>query len=270
MILKPVSDIFSQSEEFLTFKMAQADRAAGGSDSILIEGISPSSFPLISASIFNEFPGQTVIITENYQKMYDMYLDIASFVDPGFLFLFPPWETLPYEFLSPPEKTERERISTLYRLITGEPALVITTVESLIRMIPDRDFFYKKGVALEKGGVYPFGDIIEMLATYGFSREKQVDSFGQFSVKGGIIDIFLPSNESPLRFDFFGDTLESIREFDIYSQISNANVDSVTIYPRKELILFEKERMKLFEILSQSSKPRSLRCFRPFADQKNQ
>ena len=254
MILKPVSDIFSQSEEFLAFKMAQAERAGGGSDAILIEGISPSSFPLVSASIFNEFPGQTVIITENYQKMYDMHMDIASFVDPGFLFLFPPWETLPYEFLSPPEKTERDRISTLYRLIKGEPALVVTTVESLIRKIPDRDFYFKKGVALEQGGEYPFGDIIEMLAAYGYSREKRVDSFGQFSVKGGIIDIFLPSNESPLRLDFFGDSLESIREFDIYSQISNASFDSVTIFPRKELILFEEERVKLFEILSEAYK----------------
>src|SRR3990172_3471190 len=250
MILKPVSDIFRRSEEFLAFEQERSKKTAGVSGTILIEGISPASFPLISASIFNASPVQTVIITENYQKMYDLHLNLAAFVDPGLLFVFPPWETLPYEFVSPPEKTERERLTALYRLLSGEPALVVTTVESLIRKIPDRDFFNKKGVVLESGGEYPFDDIMEMLSGYGYSREKRVDSFGQFSVKGGIIDIFLPSNENPLRLDFLGDTLEAIREFDIYDQTSKASRDSMTVYPRKELILFENERVRLFAILA--------------------
>src|SRR5208337_2153121 len=181
MILKPVSDIYRQSEEFLAYKAARANSAAGGAEPILIEGISRSSFPLISASIFNDLPAQTLVITDNYQKMYDMHLDIASFVDPDLLFLFPPWETLPYEFLSPPEKTERERITALYKLMKGEPALVVTTVESLIRKIPGREFFDRKALTLEKGTEYPFDDIVEMLAVYGYEREKKVDSFVQFS-----------------------------------------------------------------------------------------
>ncbi len=264
MILKPISDTFRQSEEFLDYRAAFGDRAAigdkaaaanatgGGTGAILIEGISPSSFPLVSASIFNDSPGQIVVITDSYQKMYDIHLDIGSFVDPNHLFLFPPWETLPYEFLSPPEKTERERITALYRLMKGGPALVVTTVEALIRKIPDREFFDKKALTLEKGSEYPFNDVVEMLAVYGYEREKKVDSFGQFSVKGGIIDIFLPSNENPLRLDFFEDTLESLREFDIYSQLSGTGLDEATIYPRKELILFEKERARLFGILTKA------------------
>ena len=181
--------------------------------------------------MFNDAPRQTVVVAENYQKMHELHLDLSSMVDEGLLFSFPPWETLPYEFISPPETTERERITALYRLIRNEPALVVTTVESLIRKIPDRGFFERKGVLLEAGGDYPFDDIVEMLAAYGYSREKRVDSFGHFAVKGGIIDIFPPSHESPLRLDFFGDTLESIREFDINSQISGATLASVTIYP---------------------------------------
>jgi transcription-repair coupling factor (superfamily II helicase) len=73
---------------------------------------------------------------------------------------------------------------------------------------------------MEKGEEYPFDDIIETLMMYGYSREARVEAFGQFSVKGGIIDIFLPTHENPVRLDFLDEELESIREFDLNSQIS--------------------------------------------------
>jgi transcription-repair coupling factor (superfamily II helicase) len=222
---------------------------AGGGDAILIEGISPASFPLIAASIFNDSQRQTVVVAESYQKMHEAHLDLSAMVDDNLLFMFPPWETLPYEYVSPTEKTERERITALYRLIKGEPVLVVTTVESLIRKIPEKAFFEKKGVTLKTHEDHPFNDIVEMLAAYGYSREKRVETYGHFAVKGGIIDIFPPSHDAPLRLDFFGDTLESIREFDLNSQISSREHASVTIYPRKELILFKPEREKLFRIM---------------------
>lgn len=250
MILKPVSDIFRHSEEFRALLSALEVRdSSGEGDTILIEGISPASFPLIAASIFNDSQRQTIVVAETYQKMHETHLDLSAMVDENLLFLFPPWETLPYEYISPTEKTERDRITTLYRFIKGEPVLVVTTVESLIRKIPDRAFFEKKGVTLKSGDDYPFDDIVEMLTVYGYSREKRVETFGHFAIKGGIIDIFPPSHDAPLRLDFFGDTLESIREFDINSQISSQDHTSVTIYPRKELILFEQEREKLFLIM---------------------
>lgn len=249
MILTPVCDIFRQSEEFNALRTILAE---GTDRPVLIEGISPASFPLIAAAVFNDAPGMTLVVAENYQKMHELHLDLSSMVDEGLLFAFPPWETMPYEYISPPEQTERERITALYRLIRNEPALVVTTVESLIRKIPDRGFFERKGVLLEAGGDYPFDDIVEMLAAYGYSREKRVDSFGHFAVKGGIIDIFPPSHESPLRLDFFGDTLDSIREFDINSQVSGASLPSVTVYPRKELVFFGKERDAVFRALSEA------------------
>jgi len=253
MILKPLCDIFRDSDEFSELRNALYDRDSGGDgNGLLVEGISPASFPLIAASVFHETPRQVIVVAENYQKMHEAHLDLSAMVDENLLFLFPPWETLPYEFVSAPEATERERITALYRLIRGEPALVVTTVESLMRKIPHREFFEKKGVTLEAGSDYPFDDIVEMLAVYGYSREKRVESFGHFAVKGGIIDIFPPSHDTPLRLDFFGDTLESIREFDLATQISSQEHRAVTIYPRKELVLFEAERKKLFKALTRA------------------
>ncbi|HQO39972.1 MAG TPA: transcription-repair coupling factor, partial [Spirochaetota bacterium] len=184
--------------------------------------------------------------------MQELALDLSCFIDDSLIFRFPSWETLPYEFMSPPESVERERITSIYRIMSGEPAVILCTVDSLIRRLPAADFFLKKGLRLDVNEEYPFEDIIATLVQYGYSREPRVDSFGHFSVKGSIIDVFPPSMENPVRLDFFGDTLDSIREFDILTQ-SSAGKDthgSMTLYPRREMVLFKKERDALRGILA--------------------
>ena len=185
-----------------------------------IEGISPSSFPLLISSVFYSRGRQILVVTEGVSRMQELALDLSCFIDDSLIFRFPSWETLPYEFMSPPESVERERITSIYRIMSGEPAVILCTVDSLIRRLPAADFFLKKGLRLDVNEEYPFEDIIATLVQYGYSREPRVDSFGHFSVKGSIIDVFPPSMENPVRLDFFGDTLDSIREFDILTQSS--------------------------------------------------
>nr|HPI90646.1 CarD family transcriptional regulator [Spirochaetota bacterium] len=244
MILKAFSDTFILSDEYLQIKDITG-KSGRGERGASVEGIAQSSFPLIVASIFNDRKGQVIAVTENSQKMQDLYTDVTCFTDPDLVFMLPPWETLPYEFVSPPESIERDRVTALYRILRGDPCLIITTVESLVRKIPEKKFFMAKGMTLNAGEEYPFDDLVEMLADYGYTREHRVEAYGHFSVKGGIIDIYLPSEENPVRLDFFGDTLESIREFSVMSQISQGGIDSVTIYPRGEMVLFSREKEKL-------------------------
>ncbi len=244
MILKGINEKIIKSSEF-----KELDIDSTGAKSV--EGISPAAFPVIISSIFNKKKRPTLLVVENYQKLNEMYTDLSCFMESSELCRFPSWEILPYEFMSPPESIERDRITSIYRVISEEPALVIATAESLMRKIPAKEFFIKKGLTLECGEEYPFDDIVETLVQYGYTRESRVESFGHFSVKGGIIDVFLPTQEDPLRMDFFGDTLESVREFDADSQTSTGRetFEQVTIYPRKELVLFKGERDKLRQIL---------------------
>ncbi len=245
MILKDIAVSFTASEDF-----QQIPENPGSS--FAVEGITKASYPLIIAALFIKRPRQYLIITDTSQKMQELYLDLSCFVDEKDLLLLPPWETLPYEFVSPPESVERNRVTSLYRLMTGTPCVCITTVEALMRKLPSRNFFQTRGLDLEINEDYPFDDIIETLASYGYSREQRVESYGHFSVKGGIIDVFLPNMESPVRLDFFDDTLESIREFDLNSQISTGQLEKVILYPRRELILFDKEQERLYDILEKA------------------
>lgn len=240
MILKNICKKISSSDEFKELCLKEF-RACS------IEGISPASFPVIISSVFHNMNKTIFIITENIQKMNELYLDLTCFMDDQFLFKFPPWETLPYEFMSPNESVERDRIKSVYKIISGTPNVILATVDSVLRKLPARDFFLKKGLVLVTGEDYPFDDIISTLIQYGYTRETKVESFGQFSVKGSIIDIHLSSYENPVRLDFFGDTLESIREFDLETQLS-AGMDTykeITIYPRREMILFSREKNDL-------------------------
>ena len=247
MILRPVLDRFASGE-----CAKEIQRALTGGPSC-VEGVSSSSFALLIASIFIRTRRQVFVLTDSATKMNDLYLDISCFLDDADTVILPPWETLPYEYVSPPEKIERERISALYRILRADPCVIITTVESLMRLVPDRDFFLKRGIRLSCGDDYSFDDIIESLASYGYTREYRVETSGHFSVKGGIIDVFLPTLENPVRLDFFGDTLESIREFDILSQVSHTQHKEITIYPRMELVLFPREREELRGILFEAS-----------------
>ncbi len=244
MILQEICRRIISSNEFKDLDLKKFEAQS-------VEGISPASYPLIISSLFSAQNNQTFIITENIQQMNDLYLDLTCFIDEQYLYKFPQWETLPYEFMSPPESIERDRIKSIYKIISGTPAVIIATVDSVIRRLPAKNFFLKKGLTLLIDEDYPFDDIISTLVQYGYTRETRVDSFGQFSVKGSIIDIHLSSFENPVRLDFFGDTLESIREFDIETQLS-AGLDThkeITIYPRRELIFFTKEKNALREKL---------------------
>ncbi|HON77207.1 MAG TPA: transcription-repair coupling factor [Spirochaetota bacterium] len=244
MILSSIVSSYIQSGEF--------SGLSNGAGKISIEGVAPSSFSFIIASLFAHNPVQTLVVVKNYQRMHELYLDITCFTDPGRVVMLPSWETLPYEFVSPSEKIERERVSALYRLLKGDPVIVVTPLESLLRAIPGKEFFLRKGFLLTKGEEYPFEDLVEQFVEYGYSREYRIESPGQFSVKGSIIDIFPPAMDNPVRFDFFGDTLDSIREFDINTQRSYGEQDEVTVYPRKEIILSKNERDAISEVLREA------------------
>lgn len=240
MILRKIAEKYSAGSEFSALIDAVAAKKPAA-----VEGVPHSSFPLIVSALYYSLNKQIIAVTPDAQTLRDLRIDLSCFIEDSKIFTLPPWETLPYDFVSPPESIERERVTALYRMIGGTPAVIAASAESIARRVPSKEFLLKRGLVLDAGDDYSFDDVIETFAKYGYTREPRVESYGHFSVKGGIIDIYLPSIENPVRLDFFGDALESIREFDIDSQTSVGKHKSVVVFPRKEIILFEQERKKL-------------------------
>ncbi|HVZ90871.1 MAG TPA: transcription-repair coupling factor [Rhizomicrobium sp.] len=163
----------------------------------------------------------------------------VRFFAPGIETLsFPAWDCLPYDRVSPKPDIESERLATLAALAArgpgAGPAVVVTTVNALLQRVPPREaiesasFFAKVGANIEHETLAAF------LAANGYARAGTVREPGDFALRGGIVDLWPPGSEQPLRLDFFGSTLEAIRRFDAETQLSTDRVDHVALLPASE------------------------------------
>ena len=166
------------------------------------------------------------------------------------LYFFPAWELLPYEQLSPLNEISGERLDILNRLRNGEPLILIVPLEAGLQRVMPR-------AVLEKL-VFPVNckmslerEFLETcLSDNGFTRSPLVENRGDFSARGDIVDLFQPGSRNPIRIEFFGDEVESIREFDVLSQVSTNELVSVNILPVRELVLNEGEKKQGIEAIN--------------------
>ena len=158
--------------------------------------------------------------------------------------LLPDWETLPYDPFSPHHDLVSERLATLYRVSRGEcDVLVVAATTALYRLAPPSylaafTFFLKQGERLDVAGLRA------QLALAGYQHVTQVVSPGEFSVRGGLIDLFPMGSTLPFRLDLFGDDIESIRTFDVDTQRTLYPVPDVRLLPAREFPLDEAGRTR--------------------------
>jgi transcription-repair coupling factor (superfamily II helicase) len=158
----------------------------------------------------------------------------AEGVEPLRCHLLPDWETLPYDAFSPHQDLVSERLATLYEVQNGQcDVLIVPATTALVRMAPPAflaayTFFFKQGEKLDEARLK------SQLTLAGYAHVAQVMSPGEYSVRGGLIDIFAMGSVLPYRLDLFGDTIETIRTFDADTQRSLYPVQQVRLLPGRE------------------------------------
>jgi transcription-repair coupling factor (superfamily II helicase) len=156
--------------------------------------------------------------------------------------LLPDWETLPYDAFSPHQDLVSERLATLHEIQTGQcDVMIVPATTALVRMAPPSflaayTFFFKKGESLDEGRLK------SQLTLAGYTHVTQVMSPGEYSVRGGLIDLFPMGSALPYRLDLFGDTIETIRTFDADTQRSLYPVSEVRLLPGREFPMDEAAR----------------------------
>ena len=154
--------------------------------------------------------------------------DALAFFAPDIEVLeFPAWDCLPYDRVSPASRLVATRLATLSRLLADQPArprLVISTVNAAVQRVPPRARIAAASFTARPGNRVPMEGFLGFLQESGFSRSGTVVDPGDFAVRGGIVDLYPPGAAQPVRLDFFGDTLESIRTFDPDSQRSTGQL----------------------------------------------
>jgi transcription-repair coupling factor (superfamily II helicase) len=154
---------------------------------------------------------------------------------------FPAWDCQPYDRVSPHGAILAQRLTTLARLarLTGsdKPLIVLTTVNAVVQRVPSRDAVAAQALSVAPGHVVPMDSIVAWLEHNGYSRSSTVREPGEYAVRGGILDLFPAGLDQPVRFDFFGDSLESIRSFDAETQRTLLDMRSLDLVPISEFQL---------------------------------
>jgi transcription-repair coupling factor (superfamily II helicase) len=155
----------------------------------------------------------------------------------------PAWDCLPYDRVSPNSAISARRLLALGALAHGiaedRHTILLTTLNAALQRVPERSWMASQTFAMAPGNQVDMAEISSWLEMNGFSRTPTVRETGEYAVRGGIVDLFTPGSEEPVRLDFFGDTLESIRSFDPESQRTSKQLKRLDLVPMSEVVLTE-------------------------------
>src|SRR5689334_11627051 len=157
---------------------------------------------------------------------------------------FPDWETLPYDHFSPHQDLVSERLATLYRITRGECDIALVAAQTALYRLPPQSFLAAHTFFLVQGTRLDVDALRAQLALAGYSHVTQVVSPGEFSVRGGLIDLYPMGSPLPYRLDLFGDEVESIKTFDADTQRTLYPVRDVRLLPAREFPLDEAGRTR--------------------------
>ncbi len=152
----------------------------------------------------------------------------------------PAHDVLPFENLSPHAEIQEQRASTLWKVCSGAARVVIAPLESACMRLFNREYYAGLALEVKTGEEYDTAMLLEHLLTVGYTRVDVVEMPGQVTLRGGIMDVYSPEMDRPVRIDFFGDEIETMRKFDPETQRSSAPVDEITLLPLTETPVTDK------------------------------
>ncbi len=197
-----------------------------------VTGLSGSSKALLLSFLHRELGGPVLVITPRPKEAEELVDDLTVLMAPAHH--FQAWDVLPYEPRPPSVEVSANRIETLNALVRSDRPAVVTTIRALMQRTLPPQLFQEKSFHLKRGASVSREDLIGWLLELGFERLPLVEEVGQFSVRGGIVDIFPHACEHPYRVELWGNEIESIRQFDVFSQRSNTQLKEILILPRSE------------------------------------
>jgi transcription-repair coupling factor (superfamily II helicase) len=219
-------------------ELAAALRAAPagpGATRLAVRGLAGSARAFLTAWL-QRATGRTVLyLVPSGDAFEEARDDLEYFLGPGSLLPFPDPETLPYDPVPPHPGLTAQRLETLDRLARGATGVVLATVRGLLQRVPDPGRLAATVLSFRVGHDVDPGKVMERLVALGYERFPEVEAMGHFARRGGILDIYPVGSADPLRLEFDGDTLRSLRRFDAGTQRSIEQLAEAMVLPREEL-----------------------------------
>ncbi|MBP3928746.1 MAG: transcription-repair coupling factor, partial [Peptostreptococcaceae bacterium] len=207
----------------------------GNKGTVLVNGLLQAQKPNIVYSIFSDLKKQILYVTNTDLEAKKVYEDLCFYMKDKVDYLSSQ-DIYFYHLDAKDRKEEANKLKILLKLINNESTIIVTSVEAILKK------YIPKQVLKENIFTYKIGDVIDLdklaekLVNLGYERVSKIEGFGQFSIRGGIIDIFSLEYLDPIRIELFDDEIESIRTFDVFSQKSIKKIKKCTITPSREFI----------------------------------
>ena len=224
-----------------------AQRLAPGRP-LLLSGIADGAEGLVLADLARAIAAaptppavSLAVICRDGPRMATLARALAFFAPDIEVLEFPAWDCLPYDRVSPHAAVVAQRMTVLARLAhiksRERPAIVLTTVNAALQRVPPRATLARQSLSAAAGHLLPMASVTQWLELNGFNRASTVREPGDYAVRGGIVDLFAAGMDAPVRLDFFGDTLESIRRFDPETQRTTDELRALDLVPMAEFQL---------------------------------
>jgi len=237
------------------FQSAEIDRLAAeikaGRRVVVLSGLAGSARALILTAIEKQLGRRVVFVARSNREVEEIQPDVDFFFcalngaassDQSVLTI-PAVEADPYDGTSPHVEVLEQRALALHRATRGEARILLTSIGALAERTVSPDLLRASSITLRTGEEMPPELIVDLLIAAGYVREEPVASVGEFSLRGGILDVFSPAHDAPHRIEFFGDAVESIREFDPDTQRSIGRATESILVPMRELSVRREEFM---------------------------
>ena len=236
MILPFVRELFADVENLSAFqRVATHLRTATGR--IGVSGLTPTAKTLVS-SLLPHALNRPVILVVPDNKTADALLpevqaisELSGSVPPDAVVLLPAYDVLPFENMSPHGEIQEARAKALWKITTGNARIVITPVSAAVMRLQAPEFYFDLAHVFRRGEAVDVDKIVGHLNTVGYTKTDVVEMPGEYALRGGILDVYPPEADRPLRVEFFGDEVESVRKFDPGTQRSATEVDEVQLLP---------------------------------------
>jgi transcription-repair coupling factor (superfamily II helicase) len=248
------AEIFGRLFESSEFEQL-ASEIKTGRRVVVVSGLGGSARALVLTALEKKLARRIICVARSNREVEEFQPDVDFFycalngvsASDQSVLTIPAVEADPYDGTSPHAEVLEQRALALYRATRGEARILLTSIGALAERTISPDLLKASSITLRVGEEMPPELIVDLLIAAGYIRQEPVGAVGEFSLRGGILDVFSPAHDTPHRIEFFGDAVESIREFDPDTQRSVGRASESTIVPMRELSVRREEFMSWAE-----------------------
>jgi transcription-repair coupling factor (superfamily II helicase) len=239
MLLPFVRELFADVERLPAFTRA-ASHLRESTGRIGVTGLSPAAKALIAVLLRRASDRPFVLVVadnraaEELMPVLRAFCELTQAADPDAVVNLPARDVLPFQNLSPHPEIQEERATALWKIATGRASIVVSPVAATTILLRSADYYANLARVLRRGESFDLDLLLGHMNTVGYTSADLVEMPGQYAVRGGILDVYSPEADRPVRIEFFGDEVESMRKFDPASQRSSNPVDEALLLPLTE------------------------------------